>query len=249
VEGKNMDYAKNVKYFKKPNYQFPIACIFAGACCFFGAVLADADAALYLIAIALMALGILIIVNSGKGRPTDAEMDAQVALPLETILEKAYNKHGISEDRVNVIPLIVHGGYVNTDEKVEAIEGGSVKSFIDSVGNLINTTLKEDILDMKGKDGLERKSMTEWIVLLFSKTEMFSYQLRTSLISPLQDEHAEEIPYRDISAVSVDSTSSGFRFLKLVMTGQKPKVYAVDDNAETNASINALRNKVREIRE
>lgn len=266
----NMNYDRNAKYFQKPNYGMPIGLIIVGILiCVIGGRF---GAMAILIALALIGIGVLLIVKGGGNRPTDAEMDAQVALP-EDLVERTLDKHGITIDEVQAYEPIIWGGYYSPAEAalmgadVNVISGdeaanqvlealktsaksgslGEVFKNADAAGaqaaNLAGKALLET---MKGKDGLVRSSLSYQGVWLFSKTTMYTFLLVQSLTKDWRQESGEEFPYQEIRKITFEDVN-GYKAARLHMVdGQIPTCIVRDEAAL--AAINALRQEIRDRR-
>jgi hypothetical protein len=199
----------------------------------------------------ITAIGIITIYITIKGTPTDAEIDAQAQEPIAGLKQNALNKHGITEEEVSVIEPIILGGYLSSaiSRAGETLLAGGIGSAVKQAANLFKTAIKEDILIKVGKDRVVRTSICELTMFLFSEEQVFTYSVRYSLVSPMNNESTEEYYYKDFTSVTTESTSDGFHYLKLITANGESKsipMNGVDEN--TMKSINAMKQMIRKKR-
>lgn len=99
-----MDYTKNKKYFKRPNY-LPGAIVAV-----IGLIALTADSAGFGIVAIIVGAGLLYLQIAG--RPSDKDIDAAVTSQLANMKARALKKLGIDEEEVNEIAPISFDGYV-----------------------------------------------------------------------------------------------------------------------------------------
>jgi hypothetical protein len=258
-----MDYQRNAKYFKKPSYGFPIGLIIVGIVVCLIARTFGMGAAAWIIAIVLIGIGVLLIANAGKGRPTDAEMDGLVAQP-ENLAAMALEKHGINPDDAQAFEPVIWGGYYKPAEAgIMGADSGVideqklVSQTMDMLSNVIKNaddvssqaaevTGKAFLQIMKGKDGIVRSSLSWWGIWLFSKTEMYTFMLIQSLTKEWRQVSGEEYPYQEIRKVTFEDVS-GYKVARFQMVDGKVETCIIRDEAAQSA-LNALRQEIRDRR-
>lgn len=114
---------------------------------------------------------------------SDNQLDsiASSSISKSKILQMALSKLGLDEDNVKEIAPIYLSGYY----------------FLNISGILPEVK--------KGEDGRWRSSFYESSVLLFSETQVYSYNYRVGLIKDIKSEKTDEYFYKDIVSASTDS--------------------------------------------
>jgi hypothetical protein len=173
-----IDYDRNAKYFKPTAWKGGTALIVIGLL-----FLLSGNAGAIVMGLLIAAGGGFLIYRQYGGRPSDEEIDRQVASIMRELSPRALDKLGLDPDEVKLIdPIIVWGDYFG------------------SLGN--RNKVK------KGKDGRFRSSNCEGVAIYFGDQELHAYKYQISLIAA--DEHSQHTDvyfYRDVVSVSTASSS------------------------------------------
>jgi hypothetical protein len=265
-----MDYGRNARYFSKPKYGFAVFLIIVGilACIIAG----NTGGMMWLIALALIGIGVLVIAKTGANRPTDAEMDEQVSADFTSLVEKALDKHGLTADQVQKIPYVVLGGYMIEEALAnQAATKAAAENMAQGLANQMKSASISDAIrgadnmtaqyqndaagitgiEYKlGKDNVPRASAVQWTVFLFSDSQVFTYTRQFSLLSPDTQEAGSEYFYQDIVSISTDAAGQGHVLQMSISDGTKVVIpYSMENDAgEVQRSITALKQLVREIK-
>jgi hypothetical protein len=115
-----MDYARNRKYFKKPNV-LPLVGIIAGI------VLIISEQPIGGVVLLVASIGFLFVL--ARGMPSDSEIDQQVTSEMDKLHGTALNKHGLSTDQADRVSPLILGGYMSDmlGDNVKSLAGGSQK--------------------------------------------------------------------------------------------------------------------------
>lgn len=175
----DIDYAKNVKYFKSKSYKGGIVLIAIGVL-----IILSGQPGPILVGMIIGATGGVLIYSQISGRPSDEEIDRQVFTVMSSLHQKALNKLGLDAEEVRLIEPILVGGY-----------------FPGSLGG--PTQIK------RGKDGELRSSVCEGVVIFFAEQELHSYKYQVSLTARGQENECTDVYfYRDVVSVSTSSMST-----------------------------------------
>ena len=173
-----MDYKRNAKYFKPKPRLKPII-----ICALLGLVTIPIGiGVILLIAAIVMALPFF-------GKPTDQEIDEQAASFYSQVRGKALKKLGLEEEEVNIAQPVEFWGYSFGKSKL---------------GDKMNQSL----LDVEGKDGFWRSPEVVVSAFYFSENTVHFYSWVASLVSDSFRETTDEIYYKDIVSVKMDSEQS-----------------------------------------
>lgn len=171
-----MDYKRNAKYFSPtPALKPIIICTILG-----------------LLTLALGGLGIIFLIIAAIlalpffGRPSDEEIDQQAKAFLSQLHAHALKKLGLEEEEVSMAKPIELWGY----------SLGQAQLSDKTTGHL---------MDIEGKDGRWRSPEVVLSAFYFSENTVHYYQWIASLVSDASRERTDEIYYKDIVSVKLDS--------------------------------------------
>jgi hypothetical protein len=134
--------------------------------------------------------GLLLVAAGGgflyfqfAGRPSDEEIDRQIATALHALEQRALGKLCLDREDVALTRPIVVGG-----------------SYFHSLGSPVRAK--------KGKDGCFRSSNCEGVVIFFADQELHAYKYQVSLVTRNESSEKTDVYfYRDVVSVSTESTS------------------------------------------
>lgn len=170
-----MDYKRNAKYFKPKPALKPIV-----ICAILGVLtLPVGIGVVFLIAAVVLALPFF-------GKPTDQEIDKQAESFYAQVRGKALKKLGLEEEEVSIATPVEIWGYSFGKSKL---------------GDKTNQSL----LDVEGKDGVWRSPEVVVSAFYFSENTVHFYSWVASLVSDSFRETTDEIYYKDIVSVKMDS--------------------------------------------
>ena len=235
-----MNYKRNEKYFKavpKP----PIKTI--------GIIILGCWLAVFLNLVPLQAviiLGVIVglyLIASVLGRPSDAEIDAQLNSLMGALEGQALRKLGIDEEETKIAPPLFLKGYAF---------GGS------RLGDVANMKL----YDVRGKDGLWRSPECVLSAWFFTENQIHYYKRTVSLVSPSFKEYTDEFFYKDVVSIKTDELERPWTDPK---TGRESKDYKTrwtafmlrnaggettecvcNSTEEADNAVNAMRSLVRQ---
>jgi len=172
-----MDYKRNLKYFKpKPPLGFPIGLIVLGVLTL-----------KFMIGIILIAAGVIWLVTSKKGMPTEAELDTEAAKLCEGIESYALKKMSLEKEEL-VAPTVMFWGYdLGRPVLTDPIVG------------------KERLQDKKGTDNKWRSPHVVVNVILFTENEIHSMRRYISLVSDAKIDKKDEFAYKHVAGISSDT--------------------------------------------
>jgi len=186
-----IDYQRNAKYFRPTSYKGGIILISIGIIALF-----SGKAGLIFLGLLTAGGGAFLIYRQVAGRPSDAEIDRQVAGIHAELRQRALAKLGLDEVEVGLIDPVVVSGY-------------------------FFGPLSSGYQAKKGKDGTFRSSNYEGVTIFFAEQELHSYKYQMSLIT--QDAARVQTDvyfYRDVVSVSTDLISIPVK----VIGKEKPEV-------------------------
>jgi hypothetical protein len=179
-----IDYEQNAKYFRRASYKVGVILICIGALTLF-----TGKAGLVIVGLLLAGGGGFLIYRQVAGRPSDEEIDRQVAGIHAELRGRALTKLGLDEDEVRLIDPIVVSGYC-----------------FDSLGTGWQAK--------KGKDGKFRSSNYEGVAIFFAEQELHSYKYQISLVTQNEARVQTDVYfYRDVVSVSTDLVSIPVRVI------------------------------------
>lgn len=171
-----MDYKRNAKYFKpKPRLKPIIICALLGL-----VTIPIGIGVILLIAAIVMALPFF-------GKPSEGELDAQAQELMGELRARALKKLGLDPEEVAMAKPVEFWGY-----KLPA------KNATDENG-------KPLYWSVQGKDGVWRSPVAQLTAFYFSENTVHFYQWNKALVSNESAENTDEIYYKDIVSVKMNS--------------------------------------------
>jgi len=172
-----MDYNRNLKFFKpKMLWRWPIGLIVIGILTLSMGV-----------GIFLIAAGIIWIVVSKKGTPTEAEIDAQAAELVVGIESYALKKMSLEEGELVATTITFWGYDLGRPILTDPVVG------------------KEGLQDKKGSDDKWRSPHVAINVILFTENEIHSMRRFISLVSDAKIDKKDEFAYKHVAGISSDT--------------------------------------------
>lgn len=231
-----MDYKRNAKYFKALSLP-PKGWL----------TLIGITVILFLVNPAFAILGVLLLAAVVwfiyGGKPSDAEIDAQLDSFMNGLKEQALRKLGIDEEETKIAPPLFFKGYEFGESRL---------------GDAANMKLR----DIRGKDGRWRSPECSLSAWFFTENEIHYYRKTVSLVSPSYKEYTEEFFYKDVVSVKTDehdkpwidpktgkeSSSVRTRWTAFMVrnTGGETTECVCENSEETDKSAQAMRSLVRQ---
>ena len=170
-----MNYKRNAKYFKALRLSPKGWLVLIGVT----GILFAVKPALAILGILLLAAVVWLIYG---GKPSDAEIDAQLNSFMDGLKEQALRKLGVDEEETKIATPLFLKGYEFGESRL---------------GDAANMKLR----DIYGKDGRWRSPECSLSAWFFTENEIHYYKKTVSLVSPSYKEYTEEFFYKDVVSV------------------------------------------------
>lgn len=177
---KKMDYKRNAKYFKSlslPPKGWMAFIVIIGI--------------LFAVKPVFGILGLIVfcavIWGIYGGKPSDAEIDAQLDALMNGLEQQALRKLGLDEEEVKIAPPLFLKSYSF---------GGSV----------LKDKANQKLCDKQGKDGYWRSPECVLTAWFFTEEQIYHYVKYASLVSDSKRETTDEVFYKDVVSVKTDTS-------------------------------------------
>lgn len=222
-----MDYNRNAKYFKPKPGLKPIV-----ICAVLGVLTLPIGIGV------IFLIGAIVLALPFFGKPSDQEIDEQALSLMSQLRARALKKLGLEEEEVNIAKPVEVWGYSFGKQK-------------------LNDKAIGDLVDVEGKDGVWRSPEVVLSAFYFSESTVHYYCWVASLVSDTFRENTDEIYYKDIVSVKMESEqcplynrktgeevpgkTAHFESFALRNMGGESISCTVRDSAEAEQAVNGMR--------